>query len=111
RGHHDRVDALLVEHVVEVFVEAGAGEALADRGGAVGVHVAQGDDVLVGDVVEVVRALPGDADDADADAVVGGRPGVGGLGVGQGGGGGGGDAGLQETTAAQAGAHGVASPW
>ena len=73
RGADDGVDLFEIKQLVKVFEELGLGVGLAGVGGAVFVHVAEGVDVLTGDVGEVVLALAlrAAADDADVEALAG----------------------------------------
>src|SRR5262249_51607899 len=102
RADDDRLHLLLVEQPTVVLVEARPGELLAGGGGAVLVHVAQGDDFFVADGGEVGGAAGGDADHAQAEAVAARRLGRGGQGGRDGGGGAEGRTVLQEVTAGQA---------
>ena len=66
RADDDRVDALLpVEHLAEVLVLGGLGVLLERVGRVAPVHVAQGHDVLAGDLLDVPAALAADAHAGD----------------------------------------------
>ena len=61
RADHHGVDVLVhrVEHLAEIFESLGLGELLERAGRPALVHVAQRDDVLAADAIDVVAALPG----------------------------------------------------
>jgi hypothetical protein len=75
RAHEHGVQAFVVDQPTEVGEERGAREALPDGAGAALIDVAQGGDVGPGGVdgVQVGAALAGGADDADPEALAGGR--------------------------------------
>ena len=74
RGHHDRVDLLveLVKHLAEVAVLPGLGPFLEGGGGAAAaVDVAERDDVLDAQAVQIVPSPAADADAGDAELLAG----------------------------------------
>ncbi len=74
RADDDRVDLLvdLVEHLAEIAVLPGLGPLFEGGGGmAAAIDVAQRDDVLAGEVVQIRSALPADADAGDTDLLAG----------------------------------------
>ncbi|MFO1500449.1 MAG: hypothetical protein U1G07_19055 [Verrucomicrobiota bacterium] len=70
----DGIDALLVEKEAEIVVSLGGRELLSGGLEVIVIDVAQGDDVFVGDVAEVVIALVGDADDTNISFSLGEAP-------------------------------------
>ncbi len=69
-AHDDRVDALfLLEHDAKVLVLPGLGVSPERVPGVVPVDVAQSDDVLAADVVQVAGPLPPDADAGNVELV------------------------------------------
>jgi hypothetical protein len=73
RGDDDGLDVFLFfEHDAEVGVFRNVGIAVEHRAGAVGIDIAQADDILVADggLARVAAALPAAADDGDVEALV-----------------------------------------
>ena len=74
RAYHYSLDAfLLVQHLAEIFVAFGVGILLERLGGVVPVHVAQGDDIFAGDLLQVPSALAANAHSGDVQLAIGRR--------------------------------------
>jgi hypothetical protein len=70
---HDGVDPLLfrIEHLAVIAVLGRLGKLTRRRAEVSGVHIAQRDDVLAGELFDIVPALVGDADAGDVQFLVG----------------------------------------
>ena len=72
RAHNEGVEFFASDHPAKIGVALGPRETPSLEGEEVAVHVAQRDDVLSGDPVEVGLGPVGHPDDADVDLRVGG---------------------------------------
>src|SRR2546430_7925736 len=68
--HDDGVDVLLLKQLSEIAMLLRAGMLLSRRVEKVFVHVAEGDDVLVAQVLQVLGSFIADADEAEAELLV-----------------------------------------
>ena len=73
RSDHDRVDPLLLfEHGAKIAIPTGVGILLKRPGGVFPIHVAERDDVLALEVLQVGQTLPANADSGNVEFFVGG---------------------------------------
>src|SRR5260370_39588793 len=61
RSANHRLDILLLHHLAEVVIGLRGSQILACAGKVVFIHVAKGNNILAGDVAEVITSLPSNA--------------------------------------------------
>ena len=71
RGNDDRFNVALVQKAAKVSVGPGGRMLLGGSREELFIHVAEGHDILAGDIIQVVGALIGDADHSNVELVVG----------------------------------------